>query len=506
MSTGQVRVTSGCLVVLIALVCLPDRAVSSEFHVSPTGTAKGAGSLEAPWDLATAFSAPDSVKPGDTIWLHAGTYRGGFASKLTGRPDAPIVVRGETRGRVTIDASPRDEKYNALFSLGGADTIYRDFEVTSSLTQRETKIRGPWPDDIKSGNVDVRGDRISLVNLVVHDLSSGFGFWAQGEGGEISGCLIYNNGWRGPDRGHGHAIYAQNIKGTKRIVDNILFHQFGYGIHVYGSTKAALKGFEIDGNIAFENGVLAGNADRSAGIMVGGESPAARIAIRDNVVVGGNIRVGYPWGVANDDLLLTGNYCDGGLVVRDFREATVSKNTLVAHSNVVQIESAEKMLLPGLKWNDNDYYVTDGRWGETAIVENNKSRGLSYVEWKQQTGLDAKSTFTRGTPMKLRVTVRPNAHEKGRANIAIVNPAALPEVEVDLSKVLTKDQPYRVLSAKDIFGSPVLTGVYDGQAVRVPMKPVAPPPPVGLPNAKLPVTEPLFAAFVVLPGSANSPP
>ena len=409
-------------------------------------------------------------------------------------------MRGERGGRVTIDTHPRDgdERDNGLFLMLGADAVYRDFEVMCSHPLRETKIGGSWPADIRRGNIDVRGDRVSVVNLVVHDCGSGFGFWAEGEGGEVSGCLIYNNGWRGPDRGHGHAIYAQNARGTKRIVDNVVFHQFAYGIHVYGSQKASLKGFEIDGNIAFENGCLTRKGDNAPGIMVGGGSPAERIAVRDNVIVGGGMRLGYPWGTTNEDVVCTGNYSEG-LVLCDFRKATVMHNTIVTSSTVVSLEGAERLLLGGLRWNENDYYVTDGRWGECSVVESSKSRGLSFTEWRATTGLDVKSTFTKGAPSNLRVIVRPNAHEPGRAHLAVLNPAKLTEVEVDLSRVLTSGQKFRIVSVKDFFGKSLASGVYDGRPVRVPMKPITPPPPVGMPNAELPVTEPQFAAFVVLP-------
>ncbi len=485
--------------IIVAAVTIP--LDGAEFHATPNGSPQGKGSVAEPWDLATALATTDVVKPGDTVWIHAGTYRGGFVSRLSGRPGTPVVVRGERGGRVTIDTQPRDgdERDNGLFLMLGADAVYRDFEVTCSHPLRETEIAGSWPTDIRRGNVDVRGDRVSVVNLIVHDCGSGFGFWAEGEGGEISGCLIYNNGWRGPDRGHGHAIYAQNARGTKRIVDNVVFHQFAYGIHVYGSEKASLKGFEIDGNIAFENGCLTRKGDNAPGIMVGGGSPAERIAVRDNVIVGGGMRLGYPWGTTSEDVVCTGNYSEG-LVLRDFRKATVMHNTLVASSTVVSLEGAERLLLGGLRWNENDYYVTDGRWGECSVVENSKSRGQSFTEWRATTGLDAKSTFTKGAPSKLQVIVRPNAHEPGRAHVAVLNPARLPEVEVDLSRVLTSGQKFRIVSVKDFFGASLVSGAYDGRPVRVPMKPITPPPPVGMPNAERPVTEPQFAAFVVLPG------
>ncbi len=83
--------------------------------------------------------------------------------------------------------------------------------------------------------------------------------------------------------------------------------------------------------------------------------------------------------------------------------------------------------------------------------------------------------------------------------MAIINPASLPEVEVDLSTVLQPGQKYRVVSPKDYYGAPLLTGVYDGQPVRIPTRAVTPIPPVGMPEAQLPATEPHFVAAVVLP-------
>ena len=489
----------GCLGLMLA-AAVTASTLATEFHVAPSALPKGTGSREHPWDLATALSSTEIVKPGDTIWLHEGTYRGGFTSQLAGTPKQPIVVRSMPGQRVTIDTKFRDERDNGLFAIQGSDVVFRDFEVTCSDPVRETKIAGSWPADIRRGSIHVTGHRISLVNLIVHDLASGFGFWAEGEGGEISGCLIYNNGWQGPDRAHGHAIYAQNAKGTKRIADNIIFHQFGYGIHVYGSEKASLKGFEITGNICFDNGALSKNGERTHGIMVGGASPAERIAIRDNIVFGGGIRLGYAWGTTSEDVVCSGNYCEG-LVVRDFRRAAVTNNTVVAHSSVVILEAENKLMLSGHKWSENDYYITDGRWGDFAIIEESKSRGLTFEQWRKETGLAEKSTFTKGHPSKQRILIRPNAHEPGRANIAVLNPAGLPEVEIDLSGVLKAGQEFRIVSAKDFFGPAIMSGIYDGKSIQLPMKPTKPPPPVGLSEVKLPVTEPQFAAFVVIGGS-----
>jgi len=59
------------------------------------------------------------------------------------------------------------------------------------------------------------------------------------------------------------------------------------------------------------------------------------------------------------------------------------------------------------------------------------------------------------------------------------------------------------MSAKDYFGPSIVSGIYDGKYVRIPMQPIRPPAPVGLADVELPITEPHFAAFVVLPATAQ---
>lgn len=481
-------------------------AQPAEHHASPEGTPQGDGSATAPWDLATALAASDRVQPGDTVWLAAGTYRGGFESSLRGTPEKPVTVRAVPGARVTLDLNPSDPKATPSLTLRGADAIYRGFAVTCSHPKRETAVSGSWPEDIRRGSVEVRGDRLALIHLVVHDLGSGFGFWSEGEGGEISGCVIYHNGWRGPDRGHGHGIYAQNERGTKRIRDNAIFHQFGHGIQAYGSEKASLKGFEIEGNVIFDNGVLHKAEHRSTGLLVGGATPAERIVVRNNIVAGGEIRLGYQWGTMSEDVLCEGNHSEG-LVVRDFRRGRVAGNTVVAHSQAARWQAADSLQRGGLEWNDNAYHVTDGRWGDASVEEKGKTRGFTFAEWQEATGFDSRSTFRKG-PVSAesfppRVVVRPSPHEPGRALVAVVNPAGLPEVDLDLSATgLASGGKFRLVSVKDVFGPPLLRGTHQpGKTIRLPLEAREGPPPVGMTReqAPVPTSEPAFAAFLVLP-------
>src|SRR5687768_4789276 len=94
-----------CLFAAVLLAMLSSAsspATAAEFFAAADGKANGAGSKDRPWDLRTALSAA-AIRPGDTLWLRGGTYRGDFTSRLTGTADAPITVRQYPGERAIID-------------------------------------------------------------------------------------------------------------------------------------------------------------------------------------------------------------------------------------------------------------------------------------------------------------------------------------------------------------------------------------------------------------------
>jgi hypothetical protein len=488
---------------LSLLLVVAAQATAAEFHVSPKGSPDGDGSQEKPWDLATALAAVDRVGPGDTLWLHEGTYSGGFIATIAGTEEAPVVVRQAAGERATIDCRPRDEHDDGLIVVDGDHAIYRDFEVTCSDPKRETQIKGPWPEDIRRGSMFCRASHVRFVNLVIHDTANGLGFWSEGEGGEVYGCVIFNNGWRGPERGHGHGIYTQNKAGTKRLIDNVLFNQFGYGIHAYGSPKAFLRGFEIEGNVAYNNGCLTTPDNRTPGIFIGGETPVERLVVRENHVWGGGLRLGYPWGTTSEDAQVTDNYIVGGLYVRDFRRLMLSGNTFVGEGNVVRLEDPARLDRTAWDWGRNAYYKTSTQYYPFETLLGDEGRGWSFDEWRSTIGVDADSTFAAAAPTGQRVVVRPNQYEKGRAHVVIYNWDRADEVAVDLSEVLTEGQAFKIVAAADFYGEPIIAGIFKGSTVTLPMSPITPVQPVGMPDYPLPSTRPEFAVFIVLPGHSD---
>jgi len=477
----------------------PSRGWSAEFHVAVDGSPRGDGSAAAPWDLPTALAQPPAVKPGDTLRLAAGTYSGTFACRLTGEAGRPIVVRSESGARATIDCRPVGDR-PALFTIDGAHVDFRDLEFTCGIEKRATDIAGSWPIDVNRGGIHCRASHARFINLVVHDCLNGFGFWSEGEGGEIYGSIITYNGWQGPDRAHGHGIYVQNVRGTKRLVDNIIGDQFGYGIHAYGSKKASLRGLHVEGNILFDNGSLGAN-DRAPNLLVGGDSPAGDITIIDNLTyqsgfAGTNVQLGY--GVPNDDVRFERNYVAGFARVLPWRSLTVRRNTFVGETSLVELRRVADASATEIDWNDNRYLSAEKQFAPLAAYKGDMPAANGWKEWQAKAGFDAGGSYEKTPPKGVHIVVRPNQYEPGRANVAVVNWDRLDSIDVDLSQVLKAGQAFRVVNARNFYGPSIVTGRFDGDKLRLPLAPTPAAKPVGLEDRNAPA-DPHFGVFVVLP-------
>ena len=430
-----------------------------QFHVSPSGAAGNDGSAQRPLDLTTALSQNSPARPGDIIWLHAGTYRGAFKSYLTGTSAAPIIVRQYPGERATIDSGTT--AFDAL-SVLGAHTWFWGFEITSSDTKRISAESGSWPGDLRRGyGAFTRAPGIKFINLIVHDNAGGLGLWSESVGSEAYGNIVYYNGWEAPDRAHGHGIYTQNASGLRLIAENILFHQFSHGIHAYGSGSASLDNITLEGNISFMNGSISRGGIYESGrdLLLGGYRVAANPVLSANATYGGMTNVGYSAGCANGRI--TNNYLSGPL-------ALINCNPVMT-GNVV--------------W--------DANWPK-------------YGSWPTQY---PQNTFHTTRPTGTFVRVRPNKYETGRAHIAVYNWNGASVLPVDISAArLPAGAAYEIRDAQNYFGTPIAKGTYDGRPVNLVMSGLRTAPAVGNVPVAPAHTAPTFAAFVVVPAATPATP
>jgi hypothetical protein len=338
--------------------------------------------------------------------------------------------------------------------------------------------------------------------MVVHDAGdNGFGFWAEAPDAEIYGSIIYNNGRQISTRGAAHGIYSQNHTGTKRIVDNILFNQFAYGIHVYGSDAASLRGYHIEGNASFNNG-LSAIGGGAPDLLVGGGSVVQNVTVTNNYTFradeGTTAVFGYNWGPVNQDITLTNNYLVGSTNIMNWSSLTFTGNTFAGAQTLLMLTMASGTSTSAYTSRNNQYFPTVGQWAPFNLLRNGGGSGYDLAGWQSATGLDQGSTLTRGRPTGVKVFVRPNRYERGRANVVVYNWDRTGSVSVEASGFMSAGTRYEVRASQDFYGAPVASGTFYGGSINIPIRAIQPPTPIGW-SVTAPSTGMDFNAYVIVP-------
>ncbi len=306
-----------------------------QYYVSPDGKPDNPGTYKKPWDFTSAMRGEREMNPGSIIWIRGGTYTGDYEIKLTGTKKAPIHIRAYPGERATVlDSELKAVEPACYFWLW-------DLEIMDSVPveKRETEKTGSHPDDLPgSGGINILyGKGCKFINLNIHDnVKGGVGWWVNSTDSEFHGCLIYNNGWRAPDRGHGHCIYAQNRQGIKTISSCIMTVPYDgcYTMHAYGSSRAYVDNFFVENNIAYTRGPF----------LIGGGRPSHNIKVFRNYLYGINMRIGY--GAENEDCYVRDNIIAKG-------ELNIQKyNKVVKEGNIEQLPENRSVLIPN-KYDPN---------------------------------------------------------------------------------------------------------------------------------------------------------
>jgi hypothetical protein len=502
------------------LLVFPPRVVAQgpQYYVAPNGSPAGDGSRERPWDLKTALSG-QKIPPGSTIWLRGGTYVGVVRSTLTGTETAPILVR-QYAGERAIVSDNRERAGAGTINVSGAWTIYRDFEVTNTTTGRgASRTYRPM-------GFEVTGPHNKFINLVIHDTGHGLGVWKEDVDAEIYGNIIFNCGTQNElvDQGHGHGIYTQNNDGTKSIRDNVIFNQFGWGLHVWPG-PGDVRGYEIEGNVFFNNGILSSPSHYDDNFLISAHTPyhAERIKIIANYTydfpaaapgtkfydAGVCLLCTDPDPHAGADVLLQDNYFVGGspvAIIGNWQDITVSGNSFVGDKGLIAFAGTKQSGARRVRWEENRYFGAGLDVGDQHHVGFGlENKVLPFSNWTEATGFDRSSTYTGESPTTLKIFIRPNQYEPGRANIIVYNWTRQDRVPVDLGSVLKSGDPYVVQNVQDYLGEPVLSGIYDGKPLSLPMTGLRVAVPVGRSTAPR-STGPDFAVFVVRTAASAAAP
>ncbi len=475
----QTRISRSSFFLAAAILAAPALSFATDYYVAPNGS--GNGSIGSPWSIDTVCAGSSAARPGDTVWLRAGNYGSGGHStincQVNGSASAPLIIRAYPGERATI--------------LGGLGVYsnyvwYWGIEIQNSFTRSTTEC-GSFPSIKPPDGVfftqGATGNK--FINMIIHDVANGIADQQEAIGTEDYGNLIYNVGWASScDRGHGHALYLQNNGSSVKLVqDNLGWNSFDIGMQAY-SGGANVSNLWFVGNAFWNNGLPGGH--RVDNLYIGASaSPKQNILVQDSVMYNPldatEAETGYNQADSgsNFDITLKNNYWIGAnptgyvtLLLSGWQTTNVTGNMFVGPLSINGIGA--------YNWSGNSYY---------------KSAPPS--------GADTASPVSGSYPTGVRVLVRPNKYEQGRANIVVLNFDKSSTVSVDLSNSgLTAGQSYEIRDAQNFWGGPVVTGVYNGGAISLPMS-------LNAVSAMINGTTPAhtsseFGAFVVLPSNGSA--
>ena len=458
----------------------------------------GGGTMTHHDELISALKG-EMGQPGDTFWLRGGDYViGHIDTEIRGAPGQPIMFRQMPGEKARIDGS-------LTFWGRGGYVVLRDFELHSSDTNRLSAQMGMGfdPTDIQPiSGVACYVPNMSFINLIVRDHSRHGLYIAENATNTLAyGCLVYNNGWASPDNAEGHNFYVQGDRGSRDIVDNVAFNAAGVNYHIYESHSGrCLTGITLDGNVAFHAGALQAvraYRDWIVGVDLPGSS-ADKIVLKNNMGYSQPASAHYEQveigreGI-NGSVALLNNYLPQGLVMRNWTIAAVAGNLFAGQAGNYIVSLDETQVPLTAAWDDNRYLrQATGRDFARSSID------YGFADWQSATGFDENSTHSVGRLSGTKVFVRPNRYEAGRANIVVYNWDELSHVKVDVRSVLTAGAAYEVRNAQSFFDPPVLSAVFDGNPLVLPMAGLT----VAAPNGPLLTpspTGPTFNVFVLLP-------
>jgi hypothetical protein len=311
-----------CIILFAFLSLAVKINLAAQWYVGPEGESTNVGTKENPWDIVSALNGKQKVAAGDTIYFLDGTYRRRpkelFEVRLIGIAENPIYIRPLPGGRAKIDGGLSIQSPSEYLWI-------RDLEIfVSEPVPKEPVSPGSHPEDLNRpwGGVHMYGGRnCKYINLIIHNCNQGISCWKGEIDAEIYGCIIYNNGWLGTDRGHGHCIYTQNDQGVKVISNCIMSCRYDgtYTLHAYGSKRAYVNNFLVEENICYSKGPF----------LIGGGRPSENIRVSRNYLYDVSMRIGYtaPY---NENCEIRNNVIvNGGLDIIRYRKAFQEGNLIV---------------------------------------------------------------------------------------------------------------------------------------------------------------------------------
>jgi len=235
--------------ILLALLLGALPCAAAEYYVAPGGDDAASGAIGQPW--ATLQHAVQTVVPGDTIWVRAGTYPGCRIESACTQA-LPCALRAYPGEAVLLNAPGPSNRHQSILEL----------ESFSGRVQWWT-VEGFEVAGSPRYGVDQRNtDHVTVRGCTVHGSAVTGIFTAFANFPVIEGNESYLNGE--------HGIYHSNSGDDAVIRANRLHHNVGCGVHMNGDISmggdGTLSRLLVERNVIWENGTGGGGAINCDGV------------------------------------------------------------------------------------------------------------------------------------------------------------------------------------------------------------------------------------------------
>jgi parallel beta-helix repeat protein len=259
----------------------------AHLYVAPGGSDRNPGTVAAPW--ATIQKALDSVRPGQTIFVRAGTYAENLVVARGGTAAATVTVRSYPGERAVLHPAASESSYPVRFTDGASFIRFEGFviEDASGPSTMNVFFAGD-ASDIELSHCEVRRahdssgifvddttKRIRLIGNVVHDNNEigvqHQGIYFEGQDGLIANNVVYShmNGFGIQIRAGASGVVVTNntvsdnslsgivVEDTARhvvVVNNISAFNGGYAVRGLSASRKTPAGNVAFNNLGFDNG------------------------------------------------------------------------------------------------------------------------------------------------------------------------------------------------------------------------------------------------------------
>ena len=425
------------------------------------------------------ISGGELLLPGTTVMI------GGEMIQIGDNSTATRTVLNRGWGGTTKASHPAGSEpvaVGSLISQAGSYVNFRDFEMTCARATNRI-VNGNSGNYVMPGlNLLASGHGNKAVNLIIHNVGHpGIGFWQQGEGGEINGCLIWGVGFYDKEGSwtRGSAIYSQNTTGLAVIKNCINFRNFTSGGKVFGET-GPVNDFKFVSNIVFQC---------SPALEIGSGSTAV-----SNVWMDGNLMLGTPMlsyvSLSNrNEYFINNVVVNGSFSLKETSDSFLTNNAVFLPKGAgigqapIQYRSTQ-FSRADLKivWDRNNYYLANGasayQWAfqtpDTRSAVNSLGGGnLKFSSdmtnsWQDYSTFDANSTYTTNWPMNhLKVSVQSLSYDADRFHISVVNTTPATNATLELATLGFVDgQQWQLRDAQDYFNV-ISTGKHRGSGTII---------------------------------------